>query len=85
MLLAEIYYVSHDIQGLLTHLAAEVSSRRASVGLHYQIDTKGDLIPALPGINSLEKIKGVWDMLRQRLLRGENFAPKYLLEARGGI
>lgn len=83
-LLNEIDQVWRELQDLLARLAVEVPHHRALVDHHYQIDPKGDLIPALRGVYSLEELKGIWDILRLQLARGEKFVCKYMLEVKEG-
>ncbi|KAI0744392.1 hypothetical protein BC629DRAFT_1599585 [Irpex lacteus] len=71
------------LQVLLATLAFEVPQRKAVDNYHYLLDPMGDLFPTLRGASSLEELFGAWDILRERLAKGDRFVSKYLEESQG--
>lgn len=67
-LVVKVDQVAHDIQNLLIRLAEEVPARRSLSHYFFQLDPKGDLLPALRGVYTLAKLVGAWNILHQRFV-----------------
>ncbi|KAJ7236964.1 hypothetical protein C8J57DRAFT_1247465 [Mycena rebaudengoi] len=80
-LLNRIQFVSSELQSFIQSAAGLVEGRTR----HFRIDPGRALIPILSNASDIPQMEAAWDILRNRLVLGQKFFDKYVVEYKQGI